>query len=80
MLKKNSREIKLQGSSSTSYTYLEDVTGGTVIHTVIEIENFLETGFRGLVFTLHPVTNEIIKSIIFRGEYYLSLHSSSLAL
>ena len=26
-----------------------------MIHTVIEIKNFLETGFRGLVFALHPV-------------------------
>ena len=26
-----------------------------MIHTVIEIQNFLETGFRGLVFALHPV-------------------------
>ena len=26
-----------------------------MIHTVIEIKNFLETGFRGLVFALHPI-------------------------
>ena len=50
-----------------------------MIHTVIEVKNFLETGFRGLVFTLHPVTKSI-KRVLFRGEYYLSLHSSSLAL
>ena len=78
MLKKNSREIKT--ARVIKYTlYLEDVTGCTVIHTVIEIKNFLETGFRGLVFTLHPVTKSI-KRVLFRVDYYLSLHSSSLAL